>query len=101
MPRVTNTICEGVAKAAASGASTRTNRQIVAVSSVLVWSFRVAFAPEGVERPLLRGGIGPWRTNGGALQRPMHAFMRAVLLRSSRMDALKLNAEPHPPDVEL
>jgi len=70
-------------------------------TQVLVGAFRVVFAPEGVKRPLLRGGIGPWRTTGGTLQRPMHSFMRAVLLRSSRMDALMLNAEPHPPDVEL
>lgn len=39
-------------------------------TQVLVGAFRVVFAPEGVKRPLLRGGIGPWRTNGGALQRP-------------------------------
>lgn len=70
-------------------------------SQVLVRPFHVVLAAKGVERPLLRGGIGPWRANGGALQRPVHALMRAVLLRSSRMDALMLNAEPHPPDIEL
>lgn len=51
------------------------------------------------QTPLLRG-IGSWRTNGGALQSPVRSLMRAVLLRSSRINALMRNAEPHPPDSE-
>lgn len=68
---------------------------------VLVWSFRVVFALEGVERALLRRRIGSWWADGRALQGAAHAFVRAVLLWSSRMNALMLNAAPHPPHIEL
>ena len=45
------------------------------------------------------GGAG-WAT-GASFQGPVHAFMRAVLPRRRRVNALMLDAEPHPPHVEL
>ena len=42
-----------------------------------------------------------WGANGGGLQRLVHALVRPVLLGMGRQNPLVLNAEPHPPDVEL
>ena len=66
-----------------------------------VGTLLVVFLSERIERPLLGRQIGPRGTNGPAPERAMHAFVRAVLLRAPRMNALMLNAEAHPPDVEI
>ena len=56
--------------------------------------FLVVLVPERVEGALLGAGVGPRGTDRPALQRPMQAFVRAVLLRGRGMNALMLNAEP-------
>ena len=66
-----------------------------------VRAFLVVLRREPVERALLRGGIAAGRADRGALQGAMHAFMRPVLLGTPRLNALMLNPQAHPPDVEL
>jgi len=56
---------------------------------------------EGVEGPLLGDEGRAGRANGLALESFMHPFVRAVLLGLGGEDALVLNAQAQPPDVEL
>lgn len=61
----------------------------------------VVLVPECIEGALLgreRGAEGP---NGPALERAMHAFKGAVLLRTAGMNPPVLNAQAHPPGVEI
>ena len=61
----------------------------------------VVLGPEPVEGPLLRGGIAAGRADRGVLQGAMPAFMGPILLGTPGLNALMLNAQAHPPDVEL
>src|SRR5690606_7571346 len=56
---------------------------------------------EAIEGPLLGGGILAWGPDRPALEGPVHSLVGAILLRPARMDALVLDAEAHPPDIEL
>src|SRR6266446_2006165 len=67
----------------------------------LVRALVVVQPTEMIEGALLRGQGRTWRSNGVSLQGFVHPFVRAVLLRLPRQDALMLNAKPKPPDVEL
>ena len=53
---------------------------------------------EDVELSLLLQDIGAGRAGGFLLERQMHAFMAAVLLGMTRLDALDRDAQPQPPD---
>lgn len=64
----------------------------------LVGPFLVVAGAKGVDGPLLRGER---RLNRVGFESFVHAFVRAVLLRMSGENALVLNAESHPPHVEL
>lgn len=61
----------------------------------------VEAAAENVEASLLRGMVRSGWPSGVSLQRAMHAFVRAVLLRTAGEDALMRDAQLHPPGVEL
>jgi hypothetical protein len=54
-----------------------------------------------VEARLLLKKIGGRRLGGFFFQSEVHAFMTAVLLRVTRLDALDPNAQAEPPDREL
>jgi len=56
---------------------------------------------EGGKGPLLGDEIASRGADRLPLERLVHPFMGAVLLRMGGEDALVLNAEPQPPDVEL
>src|SRR3990172_9196718 len=68
---------------------------------MLVRPLGVVLRPKSIEGPLLRRRVVPWWTDSSTLERPVHAFVGAVLLRPSRVNALVLDPEAHPPDVEL
>jgi hypothetical protein len=67
----------------------------------LVGPFVVMEVAEVMEGPLLGRQSGAGRANGFARQRLVHPLMGAVLLRVGRENALVLDAEAQPPDVEL
>lgn len=64
-------------------------------------AFGVEFAPEGIEAVLLLQAVHAGRPCGLLLQGQVHAFVAAVLLGVSWLDALDGDAEPEPPDGEL
>jgi hypothetical protein len=66
-----------------------------------VGPFFIELSPEAIESELLRFGVGARWTDGSALERLMHALVCPVLLGPAGVNALMLNAEAHPPDVEL
>ena len=61
----------------------------------------IVLPAKAIEGALLRRQGGAWGADGPGLERLVHAFVRAVLLGVRRQDALVLNTEPDPPDVEL
>ena len=63
-------------------------------------SLFVVFAAKLIEAALLLREIGLGRARGLVFQRPMHSFVRCVLLWGRGTDPLMLNAETQPPDVE-
>jgi hypothetical protein len=63
-----------------------------------VRAFIVVAFDEVIELRLLLQEVLAGRLGGLELQRPMHAFVAAILLRVARLDALDLDAEPEPPD---
>lgn len=67
----------------------------------LVGSLVVIDSTELVEPTLLSTEVRPWRRSGPLLERSVHAFMAAVLLRLTRFDELGSDAERDPPDREL
>src|SRR6266849_11062596 len=67
----------------------------------LVRPLVVVLSAEAIERALLGRERGSGRANRLRLERLMHPFVRAVLLRRRGAGALMLNAEPQPPDIEL
>lgn len=64
----------------------------------LVRPLIVEAVDEVIELGLLPQEVGAGRFGGLQLQRQMHAFMAAVLLRVARFDTLDGDAEPEPPD---
>jgi hypothetical protein len=58
-------------------------------------------APKVVEGLLLSAKVGARRMGGFALERSVHSFVTAVLLRLSRLDELRPDAELNPPRGEL
>ena len=55
---------------------------------------------EFVEVALLGTEVGLRRPSGFALEGSMHAFVTAILLRLSRLDGLRTDAEPDPPSAQ-
>ena len=66
-----------------------------------VWAFVVEDIDKLVEAGLLLKEIGGSGLGGFFLQREMHPFMAAVLLRMAWLDAFDANAEAKPPDRQL
>jgi hypothetical protein len=58
----------------------------------------VVFSAEVVEPNLLRGEVALRWSCRLVLERPMHSFVTAVLLRVRRLDQLRVNAQANPPD---
>ncbi len=56
---------------------------------------------EVIEAGLLLKEVGSGRLGGFFFQGKMHAFMTAILLRMTRLDAFDANAQAKPPDGEL
>ncbi len=56
---------------------------------------------EVIEPGLLLKEIQTSRLGGFFLQREMHAFMTAVLLRMARLNPFNADAQPEPPDREF
>ena len=61
----------------------------------------VVLGPEAIEDPLLGGGLLTGGPDGASFEGPVHAFVGPMLLRSPGVDPLMVNAEAHPPDIEL
>ena len=61
----------------------------------------IEFLHEVVKSRMLQQDIHARRAGSFLLERQMHAFMAAVLLRVSRFYALEANAKAQPPDGEL
>ena len=57
-------------------------------------------AAEVVEVTLLGTEVGLRRPSGFALEGSVHAFVTAILLRLTRLDGLRTDAEPYPPSAE-
>ncbi|MCC0009758.1 MAG: hypothetical protein H6875_04845 [Hyphomicrobiaceae bacterium] len=64
----------------------------------LVGSFIIELADKFVEAVLLLEGVFCGGPTGVLLQREMHAFMAAVLLRIARLNPLDGDAQAQPPD---
>ncbi len=60
----------------------------------------ISFA-EALEKSLLHAEIGAWRTGGVGFEGSVHAFMGAILLWTTRSDALVGDAELKPPNVKV
>ena len=58
----------------------------------LIWALLVVLVLEAVEAPLLPHEVGGGRPHRLGLERPMHAFVPAVLLRFARLNSLEANA---------
>jgi hypothetical protein len=68
---------------------------------VFMRPFLVEECSERVEGPLLSSERAAWWPDGFGLQGLVHTLVRPVLLGMGGQDALVLNPEAHPPDVEL
>lgn len=79
----------------------RVARARSSAAEILMRAFVVVERAEAMERPLLGREVGARRPTGAGLERAVHAFVSAVLLGRRRPNALMLDAEAHPPDVEL
>lgn len=66
-----------------------------------MWTLDVVLVAERIEVALLGRTGAPHRFDRLALECPVHPFMRPVLLRFSWANPLMLNAEAHPPDVQV
>ena len=67
----------------------------------LVWPFGIEFLDKVIETGLLLQAVHSGRSGCFFLQREMHTFVAAVLLRVARLDALDGNAEAEPPHREF
>jgi hypothetical protein len=72
-----------------------------ALAQHLVGALVVVYLAEAVESGLLIDLVPLRRAGGFRLERPVHAFMTAVLLRPSRLNPLVPDAELDPPDTQL
>ena len=64
-------------------------------------SLLVVAGDEGIKAGLLLQPVGRRGLRGLFLQREMHPFVPAILLRMPRFDAFDLDPEPQPPDREF
>jgi hypothetical protein len=71
------------------------------MSSASCGRFSLNSSRELVEAVLLLEDVGSRRTGSLGLQRSMHPFVLAVLLRMSGLDALVPDAEAQPPRRQL
>src|ERR1051326_8154791 len=65
-----------------------------------MWAYVVIGPPEGIEDALLEVEIRRRRFRDLGLERLVHAFVGAVLLRATWRDALMSDSELQPPDVQ-
>src|SRR5258708_6157514 len=72
-----------------------------AATQVLVRRLVVVLAGERIEGALLSRERAAGRANRAGFQRLVHAFVGGVVLGGGGSRALVLDAEAHPPDVEL
>src|SRR5574340_893364 len=63
-------------------------------------AFAVELVHEGIEAGLLLQAVLSWRPGGLLFQSQVHAFVTAVLLRATGLDALDGDAEAEPPHRE-
>ena len=61
-------------------------------------AFGVELVHEGVETVLLLQKVGARRARCLLLEREVHPFMPAILLRMAGLDAFDADAQPEPPD---
>src|SRR5207248_10995595 len=55
---------------------------------------------KAIERALLRAEVGFWGCCGGGFEGAMHAFVAAVLLRSTRRDTFRFHPQLEHPDAQ-
>src|SRR5882762_1934692 len=70
-------------------------------AQVFVRPLLIVLSAKPIEGPLLRDQRRARGTNGLGLERFVHALVRAILLWLARQDPLVLNAETHPPHIQL
>jgi hypothetical protein len=61
----------------------------------------VEVATELIEATLLSRAVRSGWNGGLGLERTVHAFVSAVLMRRGGFDEIRQNTEPYPPDGEL
>ena len=66
-----------------------------------VGPFGVELVQKVIEAGLLLKTVLAWRPRGFGLESSVHAFVTAILLGFSGLDALDGDAEPQPPDGQL
>ena len=66
-----------------------------------MWPFGIELVDEVVEAALLLKAVHTSGAGRFFLQGKMHAFVAAILLRVTRLDALDRDAQAQPPDREL
>ncbi len=69
-------------------------------AQVLVRPHVVVLDAEVIKRPLLAAEGRAGRADRFAFEGAMHALVRPILLRLPREDALRLDAQPDPPDTQ-
>ena len=67
----------------------------------LMRPFVVEFSAKRIELALLLQTVGARRMRGFVFEREMHAFVPAVLLRMTGLDAFDGDAQTQPPDREF
>src|SRR2546425_13216577 len=70
-------------------------------AQVVVRPLVVVLAAEAMEGALLSRERAAGRADGARLERFVHALVGSVVLGGGGSGALVLDAQPHPPDVEL
>ena len=68
---------------------------------MIVGALVVEEVPKLIEAALLCAHVVGWRVGRMRFQCAVHALVTPVLFRMSRLDALRDNAEAHPPNAEL
>src|SRR5207247_594142 len=75
-------------------------RRLIPPAERLVWSLGVVAVAKPIEAALLRSKRAPRRARGLGLECFVHPLVSSVLLRVRRLDQLRMDAEPDPPDGE-